>query len=54
MKIVVIIKYKYVSQYYSTISPISITVIGIVNIILTHWGLVMPFGDIYLGQHWLR
>ena len=22
--------------------------------ILTHWGLVMPFGDIDLGQHWLR
>ena len=21
---------------------------------LTHWGLVMPFGDINLGQHWLR
>ena len=21
---------------------------------LTHWGLVMPFGDIDLGQHWLR
>ena len=22
--------------------------------ILTHSGLVMPFGDIDLGQHWLR
>ena len=22
--------------------------------ILTQWGLVMPFGDIDLGQHWLR
>ena len=22
--------------------------------ILTHWGLVTPFGDIDLGQHWLR
>ena len=22
--------------------------------ILTHWGLVMPYGDIDLGQHWLR
>ena len=21
---------------------------------LTHWGLVTPFGDIDLGQHWLR
>ena len=21
---------------------------------LTHWGLVMPFGDINLAQHWLR
>ena len=36
------VKYKCGSQYYSTISPISITVIGIGNIILTHWGLVMP------------
>ena len=23
-------------------------------VILTHWGLVTPFGDIDLGQHWLR
>ena len=22
--------------------------------VLTHWGLVTPFGDIDLGQHWLR
>ena len=22
--------------------------------LLTHWGLVMPLGDIDLGQHWLR
>ena len=22
--------------------------------LLTHWGLVTPFGDIDLGQHWLR
>ena len=22
--------------------------------VLTHWGLVKPFGDIDLGQHWLR
>ena len=22
--------------------------------ILTHWGIVMPFGDIDLGQHWHR
>ena len=21
---------------------------------LTHWGLLMPYGDIDLGQHWLR
>ena len=21
--------------------------------VLTHWGLVTPFGDIDLGQHWL-
>ena len=21
---------------------------------LTHWGLVTPFGDMDLGQHWLR
>ena len=21
---------------------------------LTHWGLVMPYDDIELGQHWLR
>ena len=21
---------------------------------LTHWGLVMPYGDRDLGQHWLR
>ena len=21
---------------------------------LTHWGLVMPFGDLDLGQHWFR
>ena len=21
---------------------------------LTHWGLVTPFGNIDLGQHWLR
>ena len=24
------------------------------NTNLTHWGLVTPFGDIDLGQHWLR
>ena len=22
--------------------------------VLTHWGLVMPFGDLDLGQHWFR
>ena len=22
--------------------------------VLTHWGLVTPYGDIDLGQHWLR
>ena len=22
--------------------------------VLTHWGLVTPFGDIDLGQHWIR
>ena len=22
--------------------------------VLTHWGLVMPFGHIDLGQHWLK
>ena len=40
----------------------TVTVTGINNIItpgwgsliLTHWGLVMPYGDIDLGQHWLR
>ena len=21
---------------------------------LTHWGLVTPYGDVDLGQHWLR
>ena len=25
-----------------------------VEIPLTHWGLVTPYGDIDLGQHWLR
>ena len=24
------------------------------NFVLTYWGLVTPFGDIDLGQHWLR
>ena len=24
------------------------------NTCLTHWGLVTPYGDIELGQHWLR
>ena len=24
------------------------------NQALTDWGLVTPFGDIDLGQHWLR
>ena len=24
------------------------------NVGLTHCGLVMPYGDIDLGQHWLR
>ena len=24
------------------------------NALLTHWGLVTPYGDRYLGQHWLR
>ena len=24
------------------------------QVLLTHWGLVMPFGDIDLGQLWLR
>ena len=25
-----------------------------IYIVLTHWGLVMPYGDWELGQHWLR
>ena len=25
-----------------------------IGVNLTHWGLVTPFGDIDLGQHWLR
>ena len=24
------------------------------RVVLTHWGLVTPFGDIDLGQHWFR
>ena len=24
------------------------------SIILTHYGLMMPYGDPELGQHWLR
>ena len=24
------------------------------RITLTHWGLVMPYGDVDRGQHWLR
>ena len=25
-----------------------------INLQLTHWGLVTPYGDRDLGQHWLR
>ena len=25
-----------------------------IDLSLSHWGLVMPYGDIDLGQHWLR
>ena len=39
-----------------TLAAISGTTILVyyLQLILTHWGLVTPFGDIELGHHWLR
>ena len=35
-------------------SNVSNCMVSIGHSELTHWGLVMPYGDIDLGQHWLR
>ena len=36
------------------IGKLSIFKLRFFPLILTHWGLVMPYDDIDLGQHWLR
>ena len=38
------------AEYKSKFKPIKDTL----YLALTHCGLVMPYGDMELGQHWLR
>ena len=44
------------SKYYEHVSIVEYDIDMYIHIndVLTHWGLVTPFGDIDLGQHWLR